>query len=192
MVVASQLGSFDQYDLTVPASAMNPRTPYGTSPPDPPLPASINGVAMQDIVNDPIRLLQSVIEDQHERGHTFDGTVLNITTHSQLSFQSEPNVVLGPRKGLPPPPAPTVVTLPLGAGDIANMPFLIGGDKGPNAQTVIVYATFWLERVMHPTQPPFMQLQYAQMTVLNFPILNTATNLGWPHVSVATLRKPFS
>ena len=189
---ASQLGSFDQYDLTVPASATNPRTPFGTHPQDPPLPDSIKGVAMQDVLNDPIRLLQPVIEEQRQRGHTFDGVVLNVATQARLSFQPEPNVVLGPRKGLPPPPAPTVVEVPMGAGEIANMPFLVGADKGPNAETASVYATFWLERVRHPTQPEFTQLQYAQMTVLNFPILNTPVNLAWPHVSVATLRKPFS
>ena len=47
-----------------------------------------------------------------------------------------------------------------------------------------------------------MQLQYAQFTVLNFPIFavlhpapgTTArvANLGWPHVSVATLTKTFN
>jgi hypothetical protein len=56
---------------------------------------------------------------------------------------------------------------------------------------------------MHPGQPTFMQLQYAQMTILNFGILNVtklpaappgaaaALILGWPHISVATLRKSF-
>jgi hypothetical protein len=29
------------------------------------------------------------------------------------------------------------------AGDIANIPFLTGGTKGPNAQTAVVYSTFW-------------------------------------------------
>ena len=40
-----------------------------------------------------------------------------------------------------------------------------------------------------------MQLQYAQTVVLNFPILSAlpkVVTLGWPHVSVATLRKSFS
>ena len=47
-----------------------------------------------------------------------------------------------------------------------------------------------------------MQLQYAQMTVLNFPIYTLLhppkedtpaelVTLGWPHISVATLRKAF-
>ena len=48
----------------------------------------------------------------------------------------------------------------------------------------------------------FMQLQYAQMAVLNFPVYKLLhpegegtprrlVTLGWPHVSVATLRKAF-
>jgi hypothetical protein len=49
-----------------------------------------------------------------------------------------------------------------------------------------------------------MQLQYAQFTVLDFPIFAalhpapgsprtpTVVNLGWPHISVATLRKTFN
>jgi hypothetical protein len=44
-----------------------------------------------------------------------------------------------------------------------------------------------------------MQLQYAQLVVLNFPIFHllknnppTYVNLGWPHISVATLKKSFS
>jgi hypothetical protein len=44
-----------------------------------------------------------------------------------------------------------------------------------------------------------MQLQYAQMVVLDFPIFHLLhksppvyVNLGWPHISVATLRKSFN
>ena len=88
--------------------------------------------------------------------------------------------------------------MPDAAGGIENTLFLEGanqqgevGDAGPNAFTSLVYATFWIEKLTHPERPPFMQLQYAQMTVLNFNILGTAVLLGWPHVSVATLRKSF-
>ncbi len=73
----------------------------------------------------------------------------------------------------------------------------------PNAHTALVYATFWLETV-HPRQhAPYVQLQYAQMTVQDFPIFTVRNDppqgqqgalvdLGWPHVSVATLRKAFN
>ena len=42
----------------------------------------------------------------------------------------------------------------------------------------------------------FMQLQYAQMVILEFEISaalpKVNANIGWPHISVATLRKSFS
>ena len=91
-----------------------------------------------------------------------------------------------------------VVDVADGAGGIENILFLEGGEpvgaQGPNADTALVYATFWIEQVMHKKRPSFMQLQYAQMVVLNFPIftlLPKVVNLGWPHISVATLRKAF-
>ncbi len=180
---------FTQYDLTVLGSNVNPRTPFGTTPPDPPLPGAINGVAMQDVINDPITLLQAVINSQVARGHTFEGTVLNIATQKQLTFLTQPNQ----------PNGPTVsVNVLDGAGGIENILFLEGGEpqglRGPNAQTAQVYATFWIEKVQPANGSPFMQLQYAQMTVLNFPILRAlpnVVNLGWPHISVATLTKDF-
>lgn len=180
---------FTQYDLTLAESATNPRTPFGTNPPDPALPASIDGVSMQNVINDPITLLQAVIQKQVAEGHTFEGTVLNIATQKQLTFLTQQNH----------PGGPTVtVNVTDGAGGIENILFLEGGEpqeaKGPNAQTALVYATFWIEKVSSPNRAPFMQLQYAQMTILDFPILSllpTVVNLGWPHISVATLRKAF-
>ena len=51
----------------------------------------------------------------------------------------------------------------------------------------------WVERLTHPDQPTIMQIQYAQMCVLNFRILLMPDQgiVGWPHISVATLRKTF-
>lgn len=180
---------FTQYDLTIAESATNPRTPFGTNPPDPPLPTQIDGVAMQTVINDPITLLQAVIQKQVDNGHTFEGTALNIATQKQLTFLTQPNQPGG---------STVAVNVTDGAGGIENILFLEGGEpqgtNGPNAQTALVYATFWIERVIPRDRPPFMQLQYAQMTVLNFPILALlprVVNLGWPHISVATLRKAF-
>jgi hypothetical protein len=182
---------FTQYDLTIPESVANPRTPFGTNPPEPALPAAIRGVPMQDVVNDPIRLLQAVVQKQADAGYTFEGVALNICTQSSVTFFQNPNSHPGD---------PTVVVSPTnGAGGIENILFLEGGEPelsvGPNALTALVYATFWIEKVSHPEYSPFMQLQYAQMTVLNFEILKALPgahiNLGWPHVSVATLRKSF-
>lgn len=180
---------FQQYDVSVAESAANPRTPYGTNPADPPLPAKINGVLMQDVVNDPIKLLQKTVQDQTASGHTFEGTALNIATQAKIQFFKNPNSKAGD---------PTVTVSPAnGAGGVENILFLEGGEpagtKGPNADTALVYATFWLERVSHPERRPFMQLQYAQMVILNFGILlaPNAAVLGWPHISVGTLRKTF-
>jgi hypothetical protein len=171
---------FTQYDLGTPASATNTRTS--------PLPPGVN----QTVVDDPITLLQNVITDQKKSGHSFSGTVLNIATQAQVTFFTNPNSKPGA--------ATTPVNVPNGAGGIENILFLLGEDavksNGPNAQTALVYATFWIEKVTHPTDPTFMQLQYAQMVILNFEILKALPNahvlIGWPHISVATLRKTFN
>lgn len=172
---------FRPYDLTVPTSAANPRTPFGTRPPSPPLPDEIDGVPMQDVINDPIRLLQQVIQRQHDAGFSFDGTVINIATRSPISFLDEPNQPLRTAHD---------VEVPNGGGSIGNIPFLAS-----NAKAALMYATFWVERISYQDREPFIQLQYAQMTMLDFPTLPSdgtkAQNFAWPHVSVATLRKSF-
>ncbi len=171
---------FTQYDLGTPASATNTRTN--------PLPPGVD----QTVVNDPITLLQNVITDQKKRGHSFSGTVLNIATQAQITFFTKPNSKTGDPT--------TPVNVPNGAGGIENILFLLGEDavksNGPNAQTALVYATFWIEKVTHPKDPTFMQLQYVQMVILNFEILKALPNahvlIGWPHISIATLRKTFN
>jgi hypothetical protein len=198
--------AFGEYDLTIPESAANPRTPFAATPAEPPLPAQINGELMQDIINDPIRLLQAVISKQVDSGHTFEGAVLNIATQNAVDFRQNPDS---------PPTGPTVnIPVTDAAGGIENILFLDGqtvtlptgppgGAAAPNAQTSLVYATFWIEKVTPTNGHKFMQLQYAQMTVLNFPIFSLlnpppggpaplVVNLGWPHISVATLRKAFN
>ncbi len=157
------LGGFPPYDLsnTTPA-AVNFRTPAGNTPAVP-LPAEIDGVPMQTVINDPTRLLQAAIADQFIEKMV----VLNIATAASI------DVTTG------------AVPVAFGAGGIENMPFL-----QTNADAALVFATFWIETIRHPTGS-FLQLQYVQTVELNFPILGTAANLSWPHVSVATLRKTF-
>jgi hypothetical protein len=202
---------FPQYDLTVPIGpipagpfnppfTLNTRTPFDTTPAEPPLPANIDGVPMQDVINDPILLLQSEIQRLVNDGYTFEGTALNIATTTPISFLKNANSGgAGPQ---------VQVTVPQFGGGIENIQFLNGETvvvKGQtelqeNAETAVAYATFWIEKVTHRQSGySFMQLQYAQMVVLDFPIfhlLNQANpvyvNLGWPHISVATLRKSFS
>jgi len=183
---------FGQYDLRVPAGAANPRTPFGTSPAEPSLPDQIRGVPMQEVINDPIRLLQAVIEEQAE-DCTFEGVALNIATRDTVVFRRDPDS---------PPAGPTASIRVTGAaGGTENIRFLDGGDQGPNARAGLVYSTFWLEKVMPESGGHFMQLQYAQMAVLEFGVYallhppngppGKLVKLGWPHISVATLRKAF-
>ncbi len=189
---------FDQYDLSFAESADNPRTPFAVSPPEPALPRQIGDVPMQVVINDPIRLLQAVIEEQKADECTFEGLALNIATQAPVMFRVHADS---------PPTGPTVnIWVNGAAGGIENVLFLEGGEptgaQGPNAQTGLVYATFWIEKVTPRSGAPFMQLQYAQMAVLNFPVYTllhppeegtpaSLVKLGWPHISVATLRKAF-
>ena len=194
-------GGFTQYTVSNAASLANPRTPFDTDPADPALPADIDGVPMQTVVNDPVALLQREITQQAAAGCTFSGVALNIATQPVITFLSAPDDP-GAAHGT------TAVTVTGAGGGIENIPFLNGstvaGAAAPNAQTALVYATFWIEKVTPPDRRPFMQLQYAQCTVLDFPIFAAlhpapgtpaqpkVVNLGWPHVSVATLRKTFN
>ena len=93
---------FPQYDLTVPVGpiaagpfnppfTLNTRTPFDTTPPEPPLPANINGVAMQDVINDPILLLQREVQNHIDAGYSFEGTALNISTVSPVTFLKNAN-----------------------------------------------------------------------------------------------------
>ena len=208
---------FPMYDMSVgigpiPAGALNPpfalntRTPFETNPAEPPLPASINGVAIQDVINDPILLLQAEIQQQLKEGFTFEGVALNIASQATVKFLKNANSgASGPS---------VAVAVPQFGGGIENIQFLNGVTKNAgtpgeqdveNAETAVVYATFWIEKLRHPKRKnTLMQLQYAQMVLLDFPIFHLLNppvtspptpvvyvNLGWPHVSVATLRKSF-
>jgi hypothetical protein len=163
MPVGGTQGGFPAYDLsnTTPA-AVNFRTPFGDNPAVP-LPADIDGVPMQTVINDPTRLLQQAI-----KGQFIDQmVVLNIATVASLDVASGP------------------VPVADGAGGTANMPFVT-----TNADAALVFATFWIETIK-TRRESFQQLQYVQSVLLNFPVLGGTANLSWPHVSVATLRKTF-
>jgi hypothetical protein len=72
---------------------------------------------------------------------------------------------------------------PPSGGGTANIAFLQGTAPGPNAQSVQVDATFWIEEFLDNQGNTKSQLQYSQRVLLNF------NGLSWPHVSVATLLK---
>jgi hypothetical protein len=165
MPVGGTQGGFPAYDLkNLTTSATDFRTPFGNIP-SIPLPATINGVDMQTVINDPTRLLAAAIKGQFIEKMV----VLQIATKASI-----------------PTAGPTPLTTLNGAGGIENIPFLV-----PNANTADVFATFWIETIREGSGHS-LQLQYVQTVILNFPILGTpAANLSWPHVSVATLRKTF-
>jgi hypothetical protein len=145
-------------------------------------------------------LLQKDIDQLVADGYTFEGTALNIATTTPINFLKNANSgAAGPT---------TSVVVPQFGGGVENIQFLTGEspvvagqtELQENAETAVVYATFWIEKVTNKkTGHTFMQLQYAQMVVLDFPIFHLLNqvppvyvNLGWPHISVATLRKSFS
>jgi hypothetical protein len=169
-------GGFSEYTLTNAASTANTRTPLGNVPP------VLSPSITQTLLNDPITLLQQTVQNQIAQGYTFSGVALNISTAASISFFTAP-VISGS-----PPPGTATVNLAQAGGGAENLSFL-----QPNADTTLVYATFWVEKLTHPDQPTIMQLQYAQMVMLNFPALRIPGTppFAWPHVSVATLRKTF-
>jgi hypothetical protein len=181
-------GGFHQYNLELPIGPTDPtntRTPLGN------LPEILPPAITQQLLDDPATLLQQTVEEQLAQGYSFSGVALNIATSAQITFFNAP-VINGS-----PLPATTTVNLPQAGGGIENIDFLLGPSLGPNppnnAFTALFYATFWLEKLTHPTQPSFTQLQYAQMTMLNFPalLIPGKPNFSWPHVQVATLQKTF-
>ncbi len=163
------------FNLANPATLSNTRTPLGD--PNPVLPAAIT----QALLNDPITRLQQTVAAQQAQGTTFSGVALNISTVPAITFFSAPVIAGAPLPGT------TLVSIPQAGGGTENLSFLQA-----NAETTLVYATFWLEKLTHPVLPPIMQLQYAQMVMLNFSArIPGAPVFAWPHVSVATLRKTF-
>lgn len=168
------LGGFPPYDLSnlTPAST-NFRTPAGNSPAIA-LPTTILGVPMQDVILDPAKLLTAALS-----GQTIERmVVINIATVASLSRE--------PAGGGTPVP----MKIEGGGGGLQNIPFVT-----KNADAATVFATFWIEKIKGPTPDSgFMQLQYVQTVLLNFPLLNpgaTPVPLSWPHVSVATLQRTF-
>ncbi|WP_419728439.1 heme-binding protein [Lichenicola sp.] len=170
------LSGFAPYDLSnfTPA-AVNFRTPAGDIPARP-LPTTILGVPMQDMVLDPVKLLTAALSDQVIEHMV----VINIATVPSL-LQEQPEGQ---------PPKDILAGLNTG-GNILNIPFLQS-----NAAAETMFATFWIEKIQGPTEDTgFLQLQYVQTVFLNFPVLTgtgaPGASLSWPHVSVATLHKTF-
>jgi hypothetical protein len=114
----------------------------------------------------------------------------NDIPHVTQAMVDNPNVVLA--TGLANKTIKSVTTLristtdlnpPSSGGGTANIAFLQGTGNQPNAQTIQIDATFWIEEFVDSDGQTKSQLQYSQRVLLNF------NNLSWPHVSVATLLK---
>jgi hypothetical protein len=189
-----------EYDLNVVASRAIPPFPYSTGPIDLPLPDPLDGVALQEVVNDPITLLQAVVQKQIADGYTFEGVVLNVATRASIKSLDHQNDPTGQK---------TTVDVSEAASGIEKAQFLEEcdprGAQDPDADTGLIYSTFWIEELSHPTLPSFVQLQYAQMVVLDFGVFTVLDPpapeplgsgrlvlLGWPRITVGTLRKSFS
>jgi hypothetical protein len=71
-----------------------------------------------------------------------------------------------------------------GSSGILNIPFVAS-----NANALQMDAIFWIEIVQPTDGEVFLQLQYVQRVILDFPPAPTAANIHWPHISVATLVK---
>lgn len=74
-------------------------------------------------------------------------------------------------------------------GGITNIPFI-----NVNANATTLSAIFWIETVQEADGSTFLQLQYTQTVILDFPVFGAppespVTPIKWPHISVATLRK---
>ena len=181
MPVPGTLSGFAPYDLSnLTPAAVDFRTPAGDSPPTP-LPTTILGVPMQDVILDPTKLLTAGLS-----GQVIESMVI-ITVSTVASLQQE--------QPQPPPPAPSLppktINFQGGGGGVENIPFL-----RTNADAATVFATFWIEKIKGPTPgASVLQLQYVQTVFLNFPVIKPPpappVPLTWPHVSVATLRKTF-
>jgi hypothetical protein len=180
MPAPGTLSGFAPFDLSnLTPAAVNFRTPAGNTPAIP-LPTTILGVPMQDVILDPVKLLTAALSNQVIKKMV----VINISTVASLQ-QEQPQ---------PPPPAPPVppktITFNGGGGGVENIPFLQA-----NADAATVFATFWIEQIEGPTPADdFFQLQYVQTVFLNFPIIapnKPPVPFTWPHVSVATLQKTF-
>ncbi len=70
-------------------------------------------------------------------------------------------------------------------GGITNIPFV-----NVNANANSLSAVFWIETVQNADGSTFLQLQYTQTVILDFPVFDPNGNvveIKWPHISVATL-----
>lgn len=124
------------------------------------------GIPTAAILN-PNVLLQSAIA-----GQTIAKTVVLIVNASPVGGINDSPVT--------PQPGPD--------GGIVNIPFVVR-----NANANSMSSIFWIEWVQNADGNHFLQLQYTQTVILDFPVPGpdgkTMIDIKWPHISVATLIK---
>ena len=180
MPVPGTLSGFPPYDLSnLTPAAVNFRTPAGNTPAVP-LPATILGVPMQDVILDPTKLLTAALS-----GQTISSMVVNQHRHRR-NFA-----------------AATACAGPRGAAAAQEYSCQFQRRRRSRKHSVPTNerrcrdgVCDLLDRKDKGSTPDadFMQLQYVQTVFLNFPVLNSPppqNSLTWPHVSVATLQKTF-
>lgn len=176
MPVPGTLSPFPPYDLAnLTAAAVDFRTPAGNSPAVP-LSTTLLGVPMQDVILDPTKLLTAALSNQVIESMV----VITVATVPSL-LQQQPEGK----------PAQDILAGIGAGGGVEDIRFL---EKNANVATV--FARFWIEKIQGPTADTgFLQLQYVQTVLLDFPVVNSnqppGALLSWPHVSVATLQKTF-
>jgi hypothetical protein len=142
-------------------------TPFFINPPHQPQPFSETNLAVPTAFRTPPADIPHVTQAMVDNPNSVLTAALagkNIISTTTLNISTNP---LNP---------------PTSGGGNPNIAFLQGAAGGPNAQSVQVDATFWIEEFQDKGKKRF-QLQYTQRVLLNF------APLSWPHVSVATLIK---
>lgn len=142
-------------------------TPYLLPFQQTPLPAGIP----EGSILDPNNVLLKANQDLIDSGKKIVKTIV---------FQVDAAPV-GGINGTPLKPSPG------STGGIVNIPFVVS-----NANANSMSAIFWIEFVQDSDGSQFLQLQYTQTVILDFPVKGPdgkMVDIKWPHISVATLIK---
>lgn len=135
---------------------------------DTPLP---DGIPSGAILN-PNLVLEQAIHDLNANGRKISRTIF-------MQVNAAP---VGGINGTPETPEPGT------EGGLVNIPFIV-----KNADANAMSSIFWIEVVDNPDGSHFLQLQYTQTVILDFPVFNPATggtiDIKWPHITVGTLIK---
>ncbi|MEO9801995.1 MAG: heme-binding protein [Reichenbachiella sp.] len=138
--------------------------PYTDATPPPGIPKSA--------ILDPNQLLIASNKEQEALGRKIVNTIV-------MQVNASP---IGGINGTP------VTKDPGTEGGIVNIPFVV-----KNADANSMSAIFWINTLENPDGSQFLQLQYTQTVILDFPVPGadgkTMVDIKWPHITVGTLTK---